>query len=55
MNDSIDAGGETAPREGERLAPEQEPRTTGTLVILMLFLMALAAMWSLMYFVLLER
>ncbi len=38
-----------------RIAPEHEPRTTGTIVILMLFLMALAAMWILMYFVLLER
>ena len=38
-----------------RLAPDEEPRTTGTLVILMLFLMALAAMWGLMYLVLLER
>jgi hypothetical protein len=38
-----------------RLAPEEEPRTTGTLVILILFLMALAAMWTLMYLVLLER
>lgn len=55
MNDSIDPGGETATRDVERLPPEQEPRTTGTLVILMLFLMALAAMWSLMYLVLLER
>ena len=38
-----------------RLAPDEEPRTTGTLVILMLFLMALGAMWAIMYLVLLER
>lgn len=37
------------------LAPEEEPRTTGTVLILMLFLMALAAMWTLMYLTLLER
>ena len=41
--------------EKVRLAPEEEPRTTGTLVILMLFLMALAALWGLMYLTLLER
>lgn len=34
---------------------EEEPRTEGTLVILMLFMMALVAMWALMYTVLLER
>lgn len=37
------------------LAPEEEPRTTGTLLILMLFMMALAAMWVIMYLTLLER
>lgn len=43
-------------REGAQdLAPEEEPRTTGTILILMLFLMALAAMWTLMYLTLLER
>lgn len=38
-----------------RLAPEEEPVTAGTLFIMMLFLMALAAMWGLMYLTLLER
>ena len=37
------------------LPADQEPVTTGTLVILMLFLMALGALWGLMYLVLLER
>lgn len=37
------------------LPPEEEPRTTGTLFILMLFLMALAALWAIMYLTLLER
>lgn len=46
---------ENAESRDARLAPDEEPRTTGTLVILMLFLMALAAMWGLMYLVLLER
>lgn len=48
----------TEPREREDppdLAPEEEPRTTGTILILMLFLMALAAMWTIMYLTLLER
>lgn len=54
MSDAIERGGDAA-SPGDTLPAEQEPRTTGTLVILMLFLMALAAMWSLMYFILLER
>lgn len=37
------------------LPPEEEPRTTGTLVILMLFMMALIALWTLMYRMMLER
>ncbi|MCG8469434.1 MAG: hypothetical protein MJB57_14715 [Gemmatimonadetes bacterium] len=37
------------------LSSDEEPVTTGTLVILMLFLMALGALWGLMYLVLLER
>lgn len=39
----------------EGLPPEQEPTTTGTLFIMLLFLMALAGMWFLMYMILLER
>ena len=38
-----------------KLHPDEEPTTTGTLVILMLFLMALGALWGLMYFNLLGR
>lgn len=37
------------------LPPEQEPVTTGTLFILLVFLMALAGMWGIMYFTLLGR
>ena len=36
------------------LSPEEEPTTTGTLFIMILFLMALAGMWGLMYLTLLE-
>lgn len=43
------AGGEAG------LSPEEEPVTTGTLFIMILFLMALAGMWILMYLVLLGR
>jgi len=34
---------------------EEEPVTTGTLFIMVLFLMALAGLWALMYLVLLDR
>jgi hypothetical protein len=37
------------------VSPAEEPTTTGTLFIMMIFLMALAGMWVLMYFVLLGR
>lgn len=45
----------SATREGPVLSPEEEPTTTGTLFIMILFLMALGAMWGLMYFTLLGR
>jgi hypothetical protein len=44
------------PTEQESHLPlEEEPTTTGTLVILMLFMMALIALWTLMYRMMLER
>jgi hypothetical protein len=39
----------------DELSPEEEPTTTGTLFIMVLFLMALAGMWGIMYFTLLNR
>lgn len=42
-------------REPGHLPPEQEPVTTGTLFIMILFLMALGAMWALMYLTLVNR
>ena len=36
------------------LSPEEEPTTTGTLFIMILFLMALAGMWGIMYLTLLN-
>lgn len=49
-----EAGPSVAPHEEPGLQ-EEEPNTTGTLFIMILFLMALAGMWALMYMVLLER
>jgi hypothetical protein len=37
------------------LAPSEEPVTTGTLFILLIFLMALAGLWAIMYLTLLDR
>ena len=37
------------------LPPEEEPTTTGTLFIMIFFLMALAGMWGIMYLTLLSR
>lgn len=37
------------------LAPQDEPNTIGTLFILIVFLMALAGLWGIMYFTLLGR
>lgn len=59
MNETPGAAGGDAPdpHETERpgIEPEEEPTTTGTLFVMLLFLMALAGMWVLMYMVLLER
>ena len=48
------ATGSTDPEETE-LRPEEEPVTTGTLFIMLLFLMAMAGMWFIMYLTLLNR
>ena len=42
-----------APEAG--VSPDEEPNTTGTLFVMLLFMMALVGMWALMYMVLLER
>lgn len=49
------AGNTDGVRNADDLPPEEEPTTTGTLLILMLFMMALGALWILMYFTMLER
>lgn len=46
---------QTATTPDGELPPEHEPVTTGTLFILLVFLMALAGMWGIMYFTLLGR
>lgn len=43
------------PAEPSELAPEIEPVTTGTIFILLVFLMALAGLWAIMYLTLLGR
>lgn len=43
------------PTELEQLPEEVEPTTTGTLFIMVIFLMALGGMWAIMYLRLLER
>ncbi len=45
----------SAGAEETELSPEEEPTTTGTLFIMVLFLMALVGMWGIMYFTLLNR
>jgi hypothetical protein len=48
--------GPAAPDDGSsELPPHEEPTTTGTLFIMIFFLMALAGMWGIMYFTLLNR
>lgn len=51
MRDPSDTGAERL----EELSDEDEPTTTGTLFIMIVFLMALAGMWGIMYFMLLGR
>ena len=41
--------------DGSRTESEEGPVTTGTLFIMILFLMALAGLWVLMYLILLDR
>ena len=44
------------PPEGQAPQPgADEPVTTGTLFLMILFLMALGGLWLIMYFLLLER
>lgn len=52
MTDEREQPQERGPTE---LRPEEEPTTTGTLFIMVLFLMALGGMWAIMYITLLNR
>lgn len=59
MNERDEAGrvpatGSTDPAETE-LRPEEEPTTTGTLFLVMIILMIIAAVWIIMYMRMLER
>lgn len=46
---------DTGDHEETGIRPEEEPVVTGTLFIMVLFLMAMGALWGLMYLTLLER
>jgi hypothetical protein len=41
--------------EGTEITPEDEPRATGTLFLVMIILMIIAAVWIIMYIRLLDR
>lgn len=52
----VEQGNSLRPEAGDgELLPEEEPVTTGTLFILLVFLMALAGLWGIMYLTLLGR
>lgn len=57
--DDSPAGGATAPPDAassvEAAGDVQEPVTMGTLFVMLVFLMALAGLWAIMYLILLER
>ncbi|HEX6308047.1 MAG TPA: hypothetical protein VFZ69_07660 [Longimicrobiales bacterium] len=50
----VPATGSEAPVDTE-LAPDEEPTTTGTLFLVMIILMIIAAVWVIIYIRLLER
>lgn len=50
-----DAGTPPHERGPTELSPDEEPNTTGTLFIMILFLMAMGGLWAMMYFILLNR
>lgn len=54
MTDRSHASGSDDPNDTE-LAPEEEPRTTGTLFLVMIILMIIGAVWIIMYLRLLDR
>lgn len=47
--------GKPEERTTEPSSADEEPVTVGTLFVMLVFLMALAGMWALMYLILLER
>lgn len=51
---SAPATGSTDPDDTE-LRPEEEPNTTGTLFLMIIFLMMIFGFWALMYTLLLNR
>ncbi len=52
----VESGAPPDPQGGSTEAtPDEEPVATGTLFIMLVFLMALAGLWAIMYLTLLDR
>ncbi len=54
MSEPYRTSGSDRPEDTE-LAPDEEPRTTGTLFLVMIILMIIIAVWIIMYLRLLDR
>lgn len=46
---------ESIDQQPAELAPDEEPTTTGTLFLMLIFLMLIFGFWAMMYMVLLNR
>lgn len=57
MDDAPDRAPATGAEEPQQteLAPEEEPTTTGTLFLTIIFLMLIFGFWVMMYLILLDR
>lgn len=53
-SDTAPATGSTEPEDTE-LSPEEEPNTTGTLFLTLIFQMLVFGFWMMMYIILLNR
>lgn len=54
MDEHTPAAGSDRPEETE-IRPDEEPRATGTLFLVMIILMIIVAIWLIMYLRLLDR
>lgn len=51
----VSSAGNPAERDDEELRPEEEPVVTGTLFLMLLFLMMIFGFWAMMYLIMLNR